>query len=280
VALPTDPYSENAETIEAVLTHICRRHRLSADEADEFSSVSRLKMVEHDYAVIRAHRGQSSLRTFLTTVVINHYLDWRNKGWGRYRNSAEAKRLGPLAMALERLVERDGHPYEEAVQLLLSLGTGDSQAECDRVWAQLPHRGRRRMIGEGELETLPEPVPSPDPIVDEARREFASRAGQALVSALREIPPQDQLLVRLYYLQQLSMARIASVLDLEQKPLYRRRDRILEKLKALMAASGVTDREMDELLGAPRIDVGDILEAELGNSPDRPSTRVEAGGGV
>src|SRR6202008_4136539 len=97
---------------------IARRHQLSADEADELGSSVRLKLVENDYEVLRKFEGRSQLRTYLTTVVKRHFLDDRNARWGKWRPSAQARRLGPVAVLLDQFLTRDRLPFEEAVQAI------------------------------------------------------------------------------------------------------------------------------------------------------------------
>lgn len=119
----TDPYSEHSETIEAVLAFICRRHRLAPDDGDEFSSWARLRLIDDECAVLRKFRGASSLRTYLVSVVLHLFQDWRNAQWGRWRPSVLARQLGPVAIELEKLVSRDGRDYEEAVETLEAAST-------------------------------------------------------------------------------------------------------------------------------------------------------------
>src|SRR5207302_6805108 len=94
--------------IDEVVAHVCRRHRLSATEADDFAGEVRLRLIERDYEPLRRFEGRSSLRTYLTVVVHRYFLDYRNKLWGKWRPSMEAKRFGAAAILFERLQVRDG----------------------------------------------------------------------------------------------------------------------------------------------------------------------------
>ena len=109
---------------------------MTPDAADEFASWARLRLFEDDCAVLRKFRGESTIRTYLTTVLVHLFLDWRNAQWGRWRPTASARRLGPLAIELERLVLRDGRDYEEAVGTLVSTQAAVSPTECDEVWSR------------------------------------------------------------------------------------------------------------------------------------------------
>src|ERR1044071_2387248 len=112
-------------TIASLIQIVARRHRLSAADAEEFASTVHLRLIEHDYAVIRKFRGGSSLRTYLTVVIARLCLDFRASSWGRWRPSQGARRLGPVAVALERLMVRDGLTFDEACTSLSTRGEVD-----------------------------------------------------------------------------------------------------------------------------------------------------------
>ena len=92
--MPVDLFSQHLETIESTLAHTCRVHRLAPDAASEFRSWATVRLLDHDQAVLRKFQGRSSLRTFLITVVQRLFLDWRNAEWGKWRPTADARRLG------------------------------------------------------------------------------------------------------------------------------------------------------------------------------------------
>src|SRR5438067_6487981 len=98
--------------IDDVTALVCRRHRLSGAEAEDFASEVRLHFIARDSDVLRRFEGRSTLRTFLSVVIHRLFLDYRNRLWGKWRPSAEARRLGPTAILAERLVSRDGWTFE------------------------------------------------------------------------------------------------------------------------------------------------------------------------
>src|SRR5262245_36787654 len=90
--------------IDDTTRQVCRRHHMSAAEAEDFRSDVRLHFIERDYEVLRRFEGRSSLATYVNVVIQRLALDFRNHHWGRWRPSADAKRIGPSAILLERLV--------------------------------------------------------------------------------------------------------------------------------------------------------------------------------
>lgn len=281
---PSDPFSEHSETIKQVIGHLCRRHRLPPDHADEFESWVNLRLIENDYAVLRKYRGLSSFRTYLHSVLIHAYLDWRNTGWGRFRYSAAARRLGVVAMELERLVLRDKRDYEDALQTLISTGVARSRQECDATWAQLKRRARRVEVPVGEVDDPVEPVDPYQWINFEEPDPAADRIGSVLRRALRGLEPQDQIILRLWFVDEFTVPSIARTLGFdskaEEKALYRRIEQTLKKLRDALTAAGVTAEQVLELLDNPNDDLGEILRTELGNPKDGPSNARNAGGGA
>lgn len=269
-------YSEHADTIESVLAYTRRAHRLSADDGDEFSSWARLRLLEEDCAILRKFQGLSSFRTFLVTVIQRLFLDWRIREWGKWRPSAEARRLGPVAVELERLVLRDEIDFGQAAELLVSKGTVSTANECDEVWAKLRRRPARRRTGSDVLTDVSS-APAVDPVAEQDRQQRLLEVRAALRKAMAALPPADLLIVKLRYEDQFTVARIAKVVDVEQKLLYRRFEQLWKQLRHSMAASGITDEDVRGLFDAgAELGFGPIS----GNGEDGPSNLTNAGGAL
>lgn len=237
------------EPIEATIALICRKNRLSAEDAEEFRSQAFVKLIENDYDVLRRFEQRSSLRTYLAVVLQRVYLDFRNGQWGRWRPSAEARRLGRTAVALECLVVRDSLSVDEAIQVLaVSGGTSESPDELREMAARFPSRLDRRTETEDALDGLPDRGLLPD---DQAAArdmsERASRTKETLDRAIATLSTRDQLLIKLCFWDRLTVAEVARMCEWEQKPLYRRLQAALTTLRAYLEAEGLAG-EASELL--------------------------------
>jgi RNA polymerase sigma factor (sigma-70 family) len=233
----------NLALVDTVVGEVARRCRVRGDALDEFRSLAFLKLVEHDYAVLRRFEGASSLRTYLTVVLQRVLLDHRNREWGRWRASAAASRLGPVAVRLEKLITRDGLTPGEAMAAVTPHTDVAACAAFADGLGRRATRGSRATLGE---DAIPECVDTaPDPEANAASREQAVRAGavrSALRDALRALPAQDHLLVTLRYRDGLSVADAARVLEVDPKPLYRRIERILGQLRAVLCTDELSSR--------------------------------------
>jgi RNA polymerase sigma factor for flagellar operon FliA len=244
-------FLSNLPTTEKILGALGRRHRLSPDAVDEFSAWAKLRLVENDYAILGKFRGESSLATYLTVVIAMLYREYRVQEWGRWRPSAAAKRHGSLGVRLETLVNRDGMSIAEAGRLLHTSGeTNLSDRELAAIVSEFPRRTPLRPI---ETADPPEDVEARDRAdhrVDAEEADAASvEAKRALVDALNTLPREDRLIVQLHYMESMSVADIARGLALPQKPLYRRLDRLIAKLRISLERAGISRERVRELAG-------------------------------
>src|SRR4051812_9136398 len=138
--LPPDQlFLKSLPLIEKLIAFASRRSRFSREDAEDFSSWVKLKLIEDDYGVLRKFKGGCNLGTYLSVVIQRLAQDYRNHLWSKWRPSAEAIRLGPLAVRLEQLLVRDDYSFEEACQILqVNEGIGLTDAELDGLRAKLP----------------------------------------------------------------------------------------------------------------------------------------------
>jgi RNA polymerase sigma factor for flagellar operon FliA len=239
-----DPYLADRELIESVLGAVCRRHRLYGVDAEDFSSIARLHLIDDGHRVLRRFEGRSSLRTYLTIVITRCYQDWRNARWGKWRVSAEARRMGPLAEHLERLIVRDRLTLDEAWETLCTNGRLDvSRRTLEEMAARFPARISRHAVSDEALLTVTAETPGADARLtrEEAARE-AEDVSRWLTEAVDRLPAQDKLIVRMRFQDDFTIADIARALQIDARALYRRVSSILTRLGDDLTARGV-DRD-------------------------------------
>jgi RNA polymerase sigma factor for flagellar operon FliA len=254
-----DLYLEHQEPIERALAAVCGRHRLPAADREEFSSACRLHFLDDDARVLRSFEGRSSIQTFLFAVATRFFLDWRNALWGKWRPSAEARRLGSTAVALEVLLVRDGLSLDEACETLRSRGGfAGSRASLEAMAARFPVRHARRPVPlDAVADSLETRAGAPDArlTADAAARDAADVA-RVLGRLLGELPGEDRLLVRLRFEEGVTVAEMSRVLGLNQKRLYRRLERLLADLKQRLLNHGVTPDIVQTVLAEQSLDDG------------------------
>jgi RNA polymerase sigma factor for flagellar operon FliA len=225
-----------------VVAFTCRRHHVGEADAEELASVVKVKLIEDDYAVFRKFAGQSRLSTYLTTVVQRLFFDWLRAKKGRPRASAEARRLGTVAIQLERLLYWDGFSFDEACRLLReNQGVELSWRELEEMAGRLPPRAIERQHEGGErADELPGAMERPDEAALEREREGqAERVVAVLEEALDGLGPEDRVILRMRFEDDFTVADIARGLHLEQKPLYRRIEGLKVQLRRELEARGL-----------------------------------------
>jgi len=242
-------FNEHLGLLYRLTEGICRHHRLDVDATADFSSWALLRIIDNDYAILRAHGGRCRMATYLRIVVRNLFRDFRNHLWGKWRPSACARRLGTLAVELERLVHRDGFEVDEAIRILADrLGRSTSREELEAIAERLPRRPVRRREPFQEDQFCAESTPL-RPLEERDSRRAWTHTGTALQRAIAELSAEDRRILKLYFAQGLTMAAIARQLRLNQRSLYTRRDRCLGRLRRTLEGEGLGWREVRPLIG-------------------------------
>jgi len=249
---------EHLPEVERTIAFICRRHHLRGADAEDFGSFAKLKLIENDYAILRKFEGRSELRTFLGVVVHRLLLDFRNHTLGKWRPSAEAKRLGAKAVALETLLHRDRRPMDEALQTMRSAGNDTSDAELHEIAARLPRRPiRPRDVPIEEL--MNEPASEADAelrAMDADRDRLADCVAEVVRKTIERLPKEDRAILRMHFIAGMTVARIGRSLGVEQKPLYPRLLRVLATIHRALDEASITQEDIEDLIGRTDIDFG------------------------
>jgi RNA polymerase sigma factor for flagellar operon FliA len=223
--------------IERIVRFVARRYQLSATEIDDFAGHVKLTLIQDDYRVLRKFQGRSSVRTYLTSVISRLCLDLRNSQWGKWRPSAEARRAGPLAIRLEQLLDRDGHTISEAYELMASASAGAlDRREFEQLVERLPRRGRREFEPIEFAGDLPAYSAKADAQVEDRERQRVRNVLKATVATLEA---QERLLLVMRFDDGRKMAEIAAILGINQKTLYARTERLLQRLRKRLVAAGI-----------------------------------------
>jgi RNA polymerase sigma factor (sigma-70 family) len=263
---------DNLDVVERAIRFAARRYRLDPSNAEELDGVVKLRLVENDYAILRAHEGRSSFRTYIGVVVQRMALDYCIHLWGKWHSSAEARRLGALAVDLEKLLHRDGRTLEEAVTILRARNEGVTLEALKALQARLPPRTPRPgpvFMDDDEFNEMPAHSEDTDEqaFADERRR--ASQKISTVVSAfMAALPAQDRTILQLRYEGRVSVAQIARSFALDQKRMYERIDRLLLAMRRELEGAGLTWRgDVADLIGRDE----EFVHFDFGSENARPS---------
>lgn len=248
---PRELFEANLLTIERVIAIVSRRARLFGVDAEDFASDVKLALIEDDCAILASYEGRSSLDTFLTVVIQRLLADARTRAKGRWHASTEAQRLGPAAVQLETLVRRDGRSLDEALQHMRVDHPNVTREELQAMLDRLPERtGRPRAV---DLDTVGHAIAAGDSadvraIAGETAR-ASNAAGRAVREMLTALPAEDRLLIRLRFGSEMSVADISRMTRLPQRPLYRRLESLLSRMRGALAKAGIDGAAAENLVG-------------------------------
>lgn len=207
---------------------------------------------------VRRYReeGTASFATWLRAVVRNLCLDWRRHRDGRFRLPRAIARLPSLDQEVFRAVELRGLSENEAFHGLKALWSGLTREELSRAvervraavtgrqsWLLLLRRPRMQSLSSGPAGSDPAEGDARlvDPEADPERDAAAHERLSALHGALRDLPPEARLLLRLRFGQELTLEQVARLTGLSGAAQVERR--IREALAALRDRLGAKGGE-------------------------------------
>lgn len=262
----------NLSLVDKVIDGVCRRARLRGADAEDFASSARLALIEDDYSVLRKYEGRASLATYLAVVFERLLSDARVRQFGRWYPSAEATRMGAAGVLLETLIRRDRRTLDEALPLVLSLDPLATRGDLESMLTRLPERLPRPHAV--DFQALPETLASRETadaaLLDADVCRISDRVSRTVRHTLAGFAADDRALVRMRFVAGLSIADIARMTRRPQRPLYRRFEELLDRLRKALRLAGLTVHDVSSVVSSSaEIDFG------LENDADHQSATNE-----
>jgi RNA polymerase sigma factor (sigma-70 family) len=250
---PRERLLEEWKTVETLIAMTCNKRSLIGADADIFATMVKVKLWENDCAIVdrfRAERG-AKFRTYLSKVIQNTFSDFCSERLGKWHPSAAALRDGRVAVEIERLVYREQIPLEDALSRLLAQHPDLTRERLLATLATL--RVRPSRISTVSLESIGLEIQGTEEtdtrVAARERRKLSDRAAGIIRVFLQALPDSDRLLLQYFFESDMQLSQISRMLRIPQKPLYRKRIQLLAALKKAMTAAGITEAEIDDLIG-------------------------------
>ncbi len=273
---PQRLFVENLDDIEGILRSLCHRYGYRGAVGEDFCSWAKQRLIEEDYQVLRKFEGRSKITTFLMVVLSNLACDFRMQREGRWRPSAAAKRGGPQAIRLERLVYREGLTPHQAVDRVREEDEDAPAASAlHRILAELPRRFERTFADPAVLEDVPSSERTDDIALAQDHRETADRIMASLEDAVRTLPEEDQVILRMHFEQAMTLADVSRILSLDQKRLYRRVAKLMATLRGELEERNVESWDVAELLAHPGRELAQVGAESSFDPSATPGTKAE-----
>jgi RNA polymerase sigma factor (sigma-70 family) len=189
--------------------------------------------------------GSAKFRTWLMAVTANLCIDWRRKKTGRFRPIRAIAHLSELDQLVYRYIFVRGMPRTECLHALEGRFPGLNEQRLAEINARLfsvlsPQQRWQlglRMATAGHhddamnLDIGDESLRLEDSNVGPEELAQAEEEGEMLAAALAQLPAQQRLLLRLRYEQNLTLAEVARLTDLNDP--FRANRKIQAALSAL-----------------------------------------------
>ncbi|HXI14566.1 MAG TPA: sigma-70 family RNA polymerase sigma factor [Thermoanaerobaculia bacterium] len=248
---PEQMFLANLPLIERMTADLCSKQRVGSSDAEDFASSVKVRLIEDDYLILRKFEGKASLSTYLHVVIRRLFLDHRTHLWGKFRPSAEAKRLGDEGLLLEELLERNGLSFEESSRKVRLTFPDITDKELQTLYQKLPHRAPRP-----RAESDPEPafraaastMRTDERVLALERGDKARNMSRAFVDSLSRLTKEEQLILRMRFGDGLKVATIAIALGLEPKRLYKTIQRLVTLLRESALKAGVSRSDISEII--------------------------------
>jgi RNA polymerase sigma factor for flagellar operon FliA len=248
-----DLFRSNLPLIDRVIARVCRQAGVRDADADDFSSAVKVALIEDGYTILRSWQRRSSLATYLTVVIQRLLSDERMRARGRWEPSAAARRGGPAAVLLETIVRRDGQSIEHALPLVQAIDPALSRSDAESILAAVPERVPRPRplpLNVADLSNVSAHDAADAPLMEKETERLSIETSRIVRSALASLPAEDRTIVRCHFGTGMSVADIARMLRLPQRPLYRRIESITGHLRRALIASGIDTGTAGSLIGS------------------------------
>ena len=250
---PSELFSANAHLIDALIARVCRHARMRPADAEDFASNVKLALIDDDYAVLRAWEQRSALSTYLTVVIQRLHADERSRTMGRWEPSAEARRIGKAGEQIEAMIVRDGRSLDEVMPRINAIDPALTRNDVERIVDRLPRRtGRPKGIALDDVELEIRGVEEADAraLASELGK-LSDKASRIVREALDGLPLQDRMIVRLRFGEAMSIADISRMMNVPQRPLYRRMESVLDHLRRALTQAGIRRSSANIVIGSP-----------------------------
>ena len=280
---PADVFEQHLDEINRIVAYVCKRNHLPPQDCDDFRQHVHLKLLEDDCAVLGKFEGRSSLSTYLTTVIQRIFSQHRVHLWGKWRPSAEAKRLGDKAITIERMITRDDHTLQETIGILTTqAGATFTRAEIEALYVRLPPRQPRPvLVADNAIPEVEGPSAADDEVMRKQRELTARAMAAAMEPAIEEMDAEDRVILRMRFWHASKVPDIAAALRLDQKKLYKRIDKLGAVLADALQRAGFGRDAAAELLAHGDHNLTLSLEkrnARPSHGADGNSVRAQGGG--
>ena len=220
------------------------------EESEEFIGLVHVKMIEDDYRRLRAFTGRSKRTTYLYTIWENLAIDFLRSRKGRNFGRSDAGPRPPedltdsaLLLAWGLIVKQHRPQQEVHERLRTEEGyTGSLTVFLEQTKDFLPHHEDARITPGNTVSLGDEQFNNNDAAMSEATQDkglIKAQTGEIIQAVLAELTPVERQAIHLHYWQDMPIATIAKMFDLEPSTLRKRLKKVMEGLRKRLSQEGI-----------------------------------------
>ncbi len=229
---------------------VCRKLFGQAAEADECFLYILEKCREDNCRRLGCFAGRSSLKTYLYTLCNNLAIDFKRAKFGRRRIPKMVRDMGAWAEVIYRLVCWQRYSYEDAWEIASLDGTYTDS--FNRFLSDIEELGKApcsenphffSIEAQDRPESLADPNVASNPLeslLKKLGRQKRLQAARIIRNHTGTLTAEDQLLIRLIYGDNHSMAGAGRLVGLQPMQAQRRLKKILRGFRESLLAQGIT----------------------------------------
>jgi RNA polymerase sigma factor for flagellar operon FliA len=181
-------------------------------------------------------------------------------------------------MLLESLVIRQQRTLDEALPLVRAADPAMTRESAEAILKRMPDRRPRPAAT--DLDHIPAMAMAAvqrtdaEALANEARR-MSERASRVVKDTLATLPVEDRMLIRFRFGSSLSISTISRMLRLPQRPLYRRIESLLGKLRSVLEREGLDGAAAAQIIepaAAEELDFG-LMENDAASQTNQGTDR-------
>jgi RNA polymerase sigma factor (sigma-70 family) len=233
------------------------------NEALELSNQVLDTLQRDNYRVLRQFKGEAKLSTYITTIIARQAVDMVRKKLGRNREKERAQKFGKTGMMIfERVILQGSTLAEIYPELKTRENISASLEELESLLKKI--KGKKNSFAysgennpvvkngttineEGEY-IIPDTANDPQELL--IRQQSKQKRAEVIRDIIAHLNGEERMILRMRFPpgneeKQGKVERIAAVLGISEKAVYKRITRVLKKCRDRLNQSGVT---IDELL--------------------------------
>jgi len=240
---PEMAWSHFLSEYSGLIYNVIRHFESDADNAADLFQFVCERLIENRARRLRKFKGEGSATfpTWLRAVVRNLCIDWRRKQSGRLRQFRSIARLSIFDQEVFRVIYEKAIPLDEGVALLSAQFPNTTLARIEESRARIDQSltvNQRWLLSKratyssaGEVASLDQPD-GPTLALEDSQpnpeiRAIDSEARRNLQRALRQLQPNERLLIRLRFEEGLTLDKTAALLSLGNA---QRADRLIKDI--------------------------------------------------